>query len=136
MNEEAKECLKNANEFYYLALKAKNNSNGEMDTLYLLGNFSIAYTVNLVFSSELYLKYLLLKNNIEYETEHSLVHLFQKLPNDIESYDELFKLSDELTEIDNYFNLMRYSFEKEIYRINITAVEHVSNVLNVISNKK
>lgn len=71
---DVKLCLGEANVFYRVA-KSINNRN-----FFLQNGESYPFAVNLSFSCELYLKYLLLINGIKYGSTHYLDQLYGLLP--------------------------------------------------------
>ena len=108
-----------AKSFYNAYITLEQVSRQSEDDLLLY----VPIIVNGAFSSELTLKAILTKNQIEYENEHNLLSLFELLPDSFRSeliehliqkapeYKEPEKFVDELILISNAFVDWRYAFE-------------------------
>lgn len=102
----------------------------------------IPSVVNLAFSCELYLKYLLLCHDIDYGFTHNLEELYNLLPlsvrDNIQSSKEFKDDTDFLENLHNYrnvFNDWRYCFENKFISVDVVFFDNFSSVLNKISKK-
>ena len=118
----------------------------EMNNFLKNGNYNssaakmIPMIVNYAFSDELALKFILTKNQIDFEKKHNLIDLFLLLPNNIITYfisnistmlksSKEFVLS-ELSSIANSFIEWRYFYEGKTKITNIQVLSRFSYLLN------
>ena len=100
----------------------------------------IPSVVNLAFSCELYLKYLLIYQGIDYGHTHNLEDLFFLLPENIQcniQFSKEFKDDEDFsTHLHDYncaFNDWRYCFEDKPIGIDVVFFDNFSSVLHKIA---
>lgn len=127
-------CLREANAFYEISFRCKDM---------MLSKYDNALLTNVSFACELYLKHLLLANNIDCRREHNLYKLFKKLPEkfqeDLKSKHPCgnisrsdFELS--LDEVGKAFTIFRYMYEREIMAYNLQFLMELLFTLHNFSN--
>lgn len=96
--------LDDANDYRYVAMKIKEFKGRKC---------IVPYIVNLSFALELYLKTILIANEIKCNEQHSLISLFKSLPRDIQNelLDKDESLSNFFEEYENAFVKFRYHYE-------------------------
>lgn len=128
-------CLSEANVFYRIA-KGISDRN-----LLLQNGESYPFAVNISFSCELYLKYLLHNNSIEYGNNHKLDELFDLLPEHLKKEIDLRfgkviqkSVREFLKDQGNTFVNWRYAFENNELILDFSGFMKFAGILRSIAN--
>lgn len=133
----SEKCLNEANAYFEVSFRCKDMIHND---------YRNAFLTNVSFACELYLKYLLLIQNIDCRKEHNLYKLFKKLPEKIQddlkkkhpcgniSIDE-FEL--ELDDIGQAYMIFRYMYERGNMACNFQfLIELLFTLHSLIHNNK
>lgn len=108
----SEKCLTEANAYFEVSFRCKDM---------ILNENRNAFLTNVSFACELYLKYLLLIQNVDCRKEHNLYKLFKKLPEKIQddlkqnhpcSNTSTDKFNQELDDIGQAYMIFRYIYER------------------------
>ncbi|MBG9754347.1 HEPN domain-containing protein [Lysinibacillus sphaericus] len=133
----SEKCLNEANAYFEVSFRCKDMIHND---------YRNAFLTNVSFACELYLKYLLLNQNIDCRKEHNLYKLFKKLPEKIQ--DELKRkhhcgkvLIDEfeleLEDIGQAYMIFRYMYERGNMAYNFQfLIKLLLTLHSLIHNKK
>lgn len=133
----SKKCLNEADAYFEVSFRCK-------DMIY--SNYSNAFLTNVSFACELYLKYLLLIQNIDCRSEHNLYKLFKKLPKKIQEdlkknhpcgNTSIDKFELELDNIGQAYMIFRYIYERGNMAYNLQfLMELLFTLHSLVHNKK
>lgn len=127
-------CLKEANAYHEVSFRCKDM---------MFSNYSNAFLTNVSFACELYLKYLLLANNIDCRREHNLYRLFKRLPEKMQEdlknkhpcgniLKDNFEL--ELDDVGQAFMIFRYMYERGNMAYNFLFLMELLSTLHSFTN--
>ncbi len=124
MKPSSKNCKLEADQFLYIATRCTKDADTFLSTPYV-------FVVSCSFACELYMKAILMNNNVNPPKTHDLGKLFDalspddrtKIENTYNSKEEIKPIAELITECKTAFEDWRYAYEKESLQIHVDALQ-------------